>query len=97
MTHDIDEVTGLPVVPEGYFWRVRRGALEITWLELQKKTWYGGKTVDKRVCHYYSSERAVLDPREEILSNALSIMQEFNDPWIGFYGDYPPKSIKEKQ
>jgi hypothetical protein len=93
MNIEEDESTGLPVVPEGYLWRVRMGALHINKLDLRKKTWYGSRKVDSRVLWYYDDYRNVLDPRDEIWQRAVSIMKEFVDPWTEFYGDYPPKTL----
>ena len=88
-----DTETGLPELPEGYFWRVVEGADHITYVELRKKAWLGSRRVDRRSCRYYNEYHDVLDPRDEILSCALWIMKEFHDPWAEFYGDYPPKSL----
>ena len=83
--------TGLPELPEGYFWRVVEIAAHITRVELRKKAWLGSRRV--RSCRYYESYHTVREPGERILSCALGIMKEFHDPWAEFYGDYPPKSL----
>lgn len=98
MTHDLDAKTGLPVLPEGYFWRVRRGALEVSHLELRKRVGWFSKTIASRVCNYYYTGGVdVIEPEVEILFRAESIMKEFHDPWIPFYGDYPPNTISKEQ
>lgn len=90
---ETDISTGLPKLPEGYFWRVRASSLQLTYVELRKKTWLGSRQVHRRLTNYYDKMGNVLDPREEIVTRAVSIMKEFNDPWEPFYGDYPPKKL----
>lgn len=94
MTTDVN--TGLPELPEGYFWRVRIGSMHMTYVELRKKSWFGSLRVQRRRARYYDGDGEVLDPREEIITLAMSIMKEFNDPWTPFYGDYPPKKLESR-
>ena len=91
---NIDETTGLPALPEGYFWRVRQGSLYMDHLELRKRIWFGSWKVHERVLPYYDKDRKRLDPKETILRYARSIMGEFHNPWDNFYGDYPPKKLE---
>lgn len=90
---DIDIETGLPKLPENFFWRVREGSLSTDRVELRKKLRFGSVKVDSRVARYYADDGAVLDPRDEILRLAKRIFGEFNDPWTEYRGDYPPKSL----
>lgn len=91
---NIDSATGLPELPEGYFWRVRTGSLSRDYLDLRKKTWYGSKVIDNRVLRYYDGEGNVIEPRVEILNRAKRIYGEFENPWDEYYGDYPPKKLE---
>lgn len=88
----------LPEPPEGHFWRVRQGALSLTYLELRKKTFFGSKKVDSRICRYYDLEHRVIDPEYEIARRAESILAEYYDPWDEYYGEYygeyPPKTFR---
>lgn len=91
-----DATTGLPELPEGYFWRVRPGSLHMDKLELRKRVWFFSILQDSRVLHYYTDTQRVLDPRDEILRAARKILKEFVNPWEAFYGDYPPKRLEEQ-
>jgi len=91
-----DTDTGLPKVPEGYFWRVCQSMLGVDKLQLRKKTWYGSRKIDERMLQfYYKDSRTVMPPQESILWSAEAISKEadFNDPWTAFRGDYPPKKV----
>lgn len=96
MTDRIDDLTGLPELPEGYFWRVRPGSFRMDRLELRKRVWFFSVEEDSRILPFYGGNREPLDPGETILVHAKSIMKEFHNPWGSYYGDYPPKTLKGK-
>ena len=87
--------TGLPEVPEGYFWRIQQGAFSIYRIELRRKRWIGSARVDSAILDYYDAHRQVLEPRVEAFRKAQNIMKEFNDPWVELLGDYPPRNIND--
>lgn len=94
----IDKNTGLPEVPEGYFWRVKKFNYD-----------YSRYTVDVQLRHRiwggFSTEVANLlaeGNAESILNAALTVLRmwgrEINaqakrDEREQFIGDYPPKRL----
>lgn len=90
MTHNIDPRTGLPEVPEGYFWRVKPSSGSYILVELRKKTWLGSTCVE------WSVVRKDKASKYEIIFVAHYVMEKWHkvEPDLShFYGDYPPKSL----
>lgn len=98
---ELTPVTGLPEVPPNHFWRVREGSFHMDKLELRKRFGPFSTLVMSRTLAFYvssrdgrsSSMRLPVNPREEIIRKAQSIMYEFADSWKPYYGDYPPKTL----
>lgn len=92
----IDAGTGLPELPEGYFWRVKTGPLGIfPWVELRKKTRFGSKKIDGS----WWSGNNFRSIEAEIVYLASRIFEQFEvaqerESKYHLIGDYPPKSIE---
>lgn len=96
MTVTIDPNTGLPELPEGYFWRVVDGYFANE-LHIRKKFGPFSIKQEERVLNYYTFEngfRELLDPAEEIKRVAADMGKELSDPWAAYIGDYPPKKLE---
>lgn len=93
----VSSATGLPSLPDGYFWRIYPGLMG-DYLELRSRVWKFSKRVDRRLLpFYYRDTREPIPPEESVMFGAEAIMKEapFNDPWPKLYGDYPPKKLGE--
>lgn len=86
----IDDKTGLPALPDGYFWRVTRGvASRYVYLQMRKKRWLGSKVVD------YSIISKSENTAELVLKRARGVVRDFNPDrnHKQFVGNYPPNTL----
>lgn len=95
-SHQMDDKTGMPAVPEGYFWRVKKNFLGGGFWEVQlrQRGAFWSSRVTSR--HYGAGDRI---DREHILMGAafaLARWQESasNPDGSALLGDYPPKKLK---
>lgn len=92
MSYEIDESTGLPELPEGYFWRVTPGSgSRYVYLQMRKRRWLGSKLIDDSILR--KSEITV----ELVQRRATKILLDFNpdSDYKKFVGDYPPKKLED--
>lgn len=92
--HELDDATGLPVVPEGMFWRIRKTINPFAHVELRRKLAIGSTLVERAVCYRFE----LTGPRE-ILSTCAFVLNQVHKnrrlekaafkPW----GDYPPRKL----
>lgn len=97
--YDIDEETGLPALPEGYFWRVRDANYKgHAYVELRstykRRYWLFWKKLYSTKLH----EEMVLAPitRPRVLKEAQDCIQAVQNHLVSDYsliGDYPPKNL----
>lgn len=87
----MDPNTGMPEVPEGYFWRVKRGGYYKLEVQLRKR-WFWQFS--------HSVESCPLDDATEwgVVNNAAYILERWNKRTLGptvsgLLGDYPPKKL----
>ena len=100
MSMKIDESTGLPEVPEKYFWRVENGGKRYERyfkVSLCRKRWIGRP----RIVEWHFAFKFPLSgtAEEDIFRVAERLhVQEFGsgkpDQFEKFYGDYPPKRLE---
>lgn len=90
----LDSITGLPKVPEGYFWRVKKSLHPYGYVQLRKKLFIGSFLVESTIFRQNElSERTILSDARLTLGKV-----DFNPkpkPKKNFYGNYPPKTIGE--
>jgi hypothetical protein len=82
----------MPKLPDGYFWRISRGSIsQYTIVEIRKQGWWIFSTQQA-----WSVATGELSD-QNILSTAQYVLEKFNVPKDNsrFYGDYPPKNLKE--
>ena len=84
----IDAETGLPKIPEGYFWRVVRAA---GWHPVEVQLRYQDELV---------RYKATFGTEEHVRSTALHIWQDFAEGGRSgvidrLVGDYPPKKLED--
>lgn len=96
---EIDDATGLPALPEGHFWRVRKAFLASEYTEVQIRQ--RGRIGSRRVV-YVTTETALLTGHEHLLRIAAQAAWRFRKslplkPDLELFGDYPPKKLKELQ
>lgn len=89
MTVEIDETTGLPVLPDGEFWRVRKYTKDSLQVQRRRRRWLGSKLVDYELAltspdYSGSVEGRIAEAAREVLSrpNVRHLI-----------GDYPPKRL----
>lgn len=84
--------TGLPEVPKGYFWRVKKSLHPYGYVQLRKKLFIGSFLVESTIFRQNElSERTILSDAWLTLNKV-----DFNPkPKKNFYGNYPPKTIGE--
>jgi len=88
---EMDEATGLPVLPEGYFWRVTWPRDGFWQVQLRKRTWYGSRCVAWTCGRYEMTAGKV----KELAGYVLKYKFE-KEPVheMHLVGDYPPKTLK---
>lgn len=82
----------MPKLPDGYFWRISGGSIsQYTIVEIRKQGWWIFSTQQA-----WSVATGELS-EQNILDTARYVMEKFNVPAKNqsFYGDYPPKNLKE--
>lgn len=98
---EIDKATGLPKVPKGYFWSVRSvfpawmGFAEI---QLRKKfRWFGSWAVATKTRYDFQiNENEIRDFTRILWHENFGPSGKITRPSPRrFYGDYPPKSLKD--
>lgn len=87
---EMDEATGLPAVPEGYFWRVARPQEGYWQVQLRKRAWYGSRCVAGTASRFEMTSRKV----KELAGYVLKYKFE-KEPVheMHLVGDYPPKTL----
>ena len=88
---EMDEATGLPAVPEGYFWRVTEPQGGGWSVQLRKRTWYGSRCAAGTVTRCEMTASKV----KELAGYVLKYKFE-KEPVheMHLVGDYPPKTLK---
>ena len=88
---EIDEATGLPVLPEGHFWRVTRPRDGSWQVQLRKRTWYGSRCVARTYSQYEMTASEVKTLAGYVLKFEFkrATVHEMH-----LIGDYPPKTLK---
>lgn len=89
---NINELTGMPELPEGHFWRITSGfGSEYLRIQVRKRRWLGSSVV---VWTVVAKDEAT--PRK-IRQRAASTAAKLSNPyrWVDFVGDYPPKRLSE--
>lgn len=98
MTHTTDLTSGLPSLPEGYFWRVTRGKYEYHFIAICKnvKHIFWWDTVKEVVSHPIPKHEL---SASKIVETANYVMNYRNPlPMEGvshLFGDYLPKTMKK--
>lgn len=83
---DIDTATGLPALPDGYFWGVAEGGTFL-FIKLVKRGWIN-RTLKKSPIYKRDATPSL------IRHVAQDIYREtFDNNWQRYVGDYPPKSL----
>lgn len=92
---NIDDKTGLPELPEGYFWRVKESVSIFVDVEIRKKWWVGSRQVAwTSMYRSQLSKQKILECARYVLSKWRRDVTETNDS-RALLGDYPPKSLNE--
>ena len=84
----IDDSTGLPKLPDGYFWRVCSPS--IPEIQIRKKTWFGRSSL---VSWDYLPGRVFND--KDVRNAAVSLFQWTWTTKNNLFGDYPPNKIRK--
>ena len=86
---EMDEATGLPTVPEGYFWRVTRPQGRFWQVQLRKRTWYGSRRVAWAVYQHEMTASKVNELAGYVLKYKVKKEPAHE---MHLVGDYPPKT-----
>lgn len=87
-----DSTTGLPELPQGHFWRVKKSIGPFADVQLIKKVW-----IFNRVVEWTSLYRYELTPSE--IRSCADFILRYKNPFgsrtgdTSLYGDYPPKKL----
>lgn len=88
----IDESTGLPELPEGYFWRVKESVGDYLRIQMRRRVFFWSEVVEwsgvnKNIASKFEIQMAA--------KHVLLLVQEKKvDPkWRKYLGDYPPKKL----
>jgi len=94
-TFAIDPATGLPVTPEGHFWRVKKSfATKYIDVELRRKLAFGSRRVfGTVVLHADLDEAQLFDACIYLLLRVVP--RAAKTLRTDLLGDYPPKTLKE--
>jgi hypothetical protein len=92
----LDPASGLPLLPKGYFFRVKKGAFGVyPWVEIRHKIWFFSEEVSGRWTSYHFDT-----VEEEISYLAGALAKEFYERLYlegtqkRLAGDYPPKRLE---
>ena len=86
---EMDEATGLPTVPEGYFWRITRPQGRFWQVQLRKRTWRGSRCVAETASRCEMTASSV----KELAGYVLKYKFEKEPAHeMHLVGDYPPKT-----
>ena len=91
----IDTYTGLPVVPDGHFWRIKKGVGNCLRVQLRKRIWFGSSVVEWGVVSFSKASP------EELSWTANWVLKELarkrSRGWKKYIGDYPPKKLEQEE
>lgn len=94
---EVDPDTGLPELPENYFWRVEEGytfsLYDYKHLQIRKKVWGGLFSVKKQWTVIHNDKFS----KEKILDTANYILLHVYDPWNEIDLEREKEDRKEKQ
>jgi hypothetical protein len=91
---NIDETTGLPELPEGYFWRIKKFIAPYARVEIRRADKFFSTLIESGVLY-----RAETGDHKKIVDTAQFALKKWNE-YRGLsaresvYGDYPPKKLE---
>lgn len=88
----LDASTGLPVLPEGHFWRIRRSLHPYAYIEVREKRRFGSRKITEIIAMQDELENrsVVLRKCAQALTQHRERIERARPKFTG-YGDYPPK------
>jgi hypothetical protein len=96
----LDESTGLPELPEGYFWRVREVGgtkyADSLYVCLMRRRWYGATEVERAM----ASQNSAWGPTmaHALRARAQHVVEDqfrtTTPDFAALLGDYPPKILR---
>lgn len=94
----IDVRTGLPLLPEGYFWRVNLatdsyGVFKFFEVALRKKRWLGSTLEIKKTCHVRKYGNVSNKERIKDAAKEAYVSWKREEEALNMAGDYPPKRL----
>lgn len=93
----IDPNTGMPEVPEGYFWRVKKSLLTgdtFTDVELRVKWFFMSYVVASHpIYNSHVSAQSILEAAEYIMLYSAWSERRRGETKEHLYGDYPPNKL----
>lgn len=92
---EIDPDTGMPVVPEGYFWRVKPGQMYAVIVELRRKWFWGFTHCVEDTLGDDLSEDGIRNLAAYVLNKweQRAIQKREREEIRALFGDYPPKKL----
>lgn len=103
---NIDEATGLPELPENYFWRVRPTHKDSPYLRIEmmrgikvhKRDFLGFRKLINRneVVEWGAVSKDEATPQEVLRTACYVLRKSTNTPvnWEAVVGEYPPKKLE---
>lgn len=99
MTKNISPLTGLPELPNGYFWRIAIDTYHrVPALYIRRKLWIGSREVCHASIYDYSKDKTYTT--KQILDRAVHSLAVFEDDrddnarTEALIGNYPPKKLE---
>lgn len=87
---NINEETGLPELPEGYFWRVKESFGQFTNFQIRKKLLFGSVLVTEGVTESWKLN----DLHFRWMANYTYGKFDLRAGAYKYMGDYPPKRLE---
>ena len=87
---EMDEATGLPALPEGYFWRVTRPSRGYWQVQLRKRTRHGSRCVAWTGSRFEMTASQVKELAGYVLKYKFEKGPAHENHLVG---DYPPKTL----
>ena len=88
---EMDEATGLPALPEGYFWRVTRPSRGFWDVQLRKRTRHGSRCEAGTASQHEMTASKVKELAGYVLKYKF---KKESTHEMHLVGDYPPKTLK---
>lgn len=92
----IDPSTGMPEVPEGHFWRIKKHTAEYMVVQLRKRVLFWSVVVEDWTVNKAKASAGEILTAANFALRHLAQKRDTTDSWKQYIGDYPPLTLQQE-